>query len=48
MVEKWINTGPFKSTLDLIEMVLAKALTDISARYDDLLVPDDLKPLGIE
>jgi phosphoenolpyruvate carboxylase len=45
MVEHW----PFlRSTLDLIEMVLAKALPDIAARYDALLVPPDLQPLGEE
>jgi phosphoenolpyruvate carboxylase len=36
----------FNSTLDLIEMVLAKALPDISERYDLRLVPEDLQPLG--
>jgi phosphoenolpyruvate carboxylase len=45
MVEQW----PFlRSTLDLIEMVLAKALPDIAARYDALLVPPELQPLGEE
>jgi len=43
MVEQW----PFlRSTLDLVEMVLAKALPDIAARYDELLVPEDLQSLG--
>jgi phosphoenolpyruvate carboxylase len=43
MVAEW----PFlRSTLDLVEMVLAKALPDIAARYDELLVPGELKPLG--
>jgi len=35
-----------RSTFDLIEMVLAKALVDITARYDALLVPEPLKPIG--
>jgi phosphoenolpyruvate carboxylase len=36
----------FQSTLDLIEMVLAKADTRIAAEYDRRLVPADLQPLG--
>jgi phosphoenolpyruvate carboxylase len=36
----------FRSTLDLIEMVLAKADARIAAEYDRLLVPADLQPLG--
>ncbi len=43
MIEQWPFLG---STLDLIEMVLAKALPDIAARYDALLVPQELQPLG--
>ena len=43
MVERWPF---FRSTLDLIEMVLAKALPDIAARYDERLVPPSLQPLG--
>jgi len=43
MVEQWPF---FRSTFDLIEMVLAKALPDIAARYDALLVPAELRPLG--
>ena len=43
MVAEW----PFlRSTLDLVEMVLAKALPDIAARYDALLVPEELQSLG--
>jgi phosphoenolpyruvate carboxylase len=38
----------FRSTLDLIEMVLAKADARIAAEYDRLLVPADLQPLGAE
>ncbi len=38
----------FESTLDLIEMVIAKTLPDVHARYDALLVPAELRPLGAE
>lgn len=43
MVAQWPF---FRSTLDLIEMVLAKALPDIAARYDNVLVAPELQPLG--
>jgi len=36
----------FRSTIDLIEMVLAKADSRIAALYDRELVPPDLRPLG--
>ena len=36
----------FRSTLDLIEMVLAKAEAGIAAHYDRLLVPEELLDLG--
>jgi len=36
----------FQSQLDMLEMVLAKADAEISERYDDVLVPDRLKPMG--
>jgi phosphoenolpyruvate carboxylase len=38
----------FRSTLDLIQMVLAKAEPGIAAYYDQLLVPEELRPLGKE
>ncbi len=38
----------FRSTLDLIEMVLAKADPRIAAQYDRVLVPGELQPLGNE
>ncbi len=38
----------FRSTIDLIEMVLAKSLPDIAAHYDERLVPPHLRPLGEE
>ena len=36
----------FHSTLDLIEMVLAKADPRMSAQFDQYLVPERLRPLG--
>lgn len=36
----------FKSTIDLIEMVLAKADPDVAAFYDQQLVDHSLQPLG--
>ncbi len=36
----------FQSTIDLIEMVLAKTSPDIAAQYDKRLVPERLRPLG--
>lgn len=38
----------FQSTIDLIEMVLAKADMRIAAMYDEVLVPEALLPLGLE
>jgi phosphoenolpyruvate carboxylase len=38
----------FRSTIDLIAMVLAKADARIAAEYDRQLVPDELKPLGAD
>ena len=43
MMEQWPF---FRSTVELIEMVLAKAEGRIAAYYDRLLVPDDLRDLG--
>jgi phosphoenolpyruvate carboxylase len=43
------DTWPFfRATLDLIEMVLAKASPHISERYDKALVPEHLWPVGEE
>lgn len=36
----------FQSTIDLIEMVLAKTSPDITAEYDKRLVAEHLRPLG--
>lgn len=38
----------FRSTINLIQMVLAKAEPGIAAHYDRVLVPDDLRELGDE
>uniref|UniRef100_A0A453S6W4 Phosphoenolpyruvate carboxylase n=1 Tax=Aegilops tauschii subsp. strangulata TaxID=200361 RepID=A0A453S6W4_AEGTS len=41
------NEWPFfRVTLDLLEMVFAKGDPGIAALYDELLVADELKPLG--
>jgi phosphoenolpyruvate carboxylase len=37
----------FRSTLDLIEMVVAKASPDITALYDAALVPERLRHIGV-
>ena len=43
MIEEW----PFFQTqLDMLEMVLAKADTDIARYYDDILVDEELQPMG--
>uniref|UniRef100_A0A0E0MSX8 phosphoenolpyruvate carboxylase n=1 Tax=Oryza rufipogon TaxID=4529 RepID=A0A0E0MSX8_ORYRU len=36
----------FRVTIDLLEMVFAKGDPGIAALYDELLVPDDLRPFG--
>ena len=38
----------FRSTLDLIEMVVAKVDPDIFTLYNEVLVPEALKPMGRE
>jgi len=43
MMEEWPF---FRSTIELIEMVLAKAEARIAAHYDRLLVPEELLDLG--
>jgi phosphoenolpyruvate carboxylase len=43
MYREWPH---FRSSIDLIEMVLAKADAGIAAEYDRRLVPSDLQPLG--
>jgi phosphoenolpyruvate carboxylase len=43
MYREWPH---FRSSIQLIEMVLAKADARIAAEYDRRLVPDDLRPLG--
>jgi phosphoenolpyruvate carboxylase len=43
MVRRWPF---FRSTLDLVEMVLAKASPEITRQYEERLVPDRLRPVG--
>ncbi len=38
----------FTTTLDLIEMVLAKGDSEVAARYDEILVPEPLHDIGEE
>ncbi len=38
----------FRSTVDLVEMVLAKASPAIAAQYDERLVPEDLRFIGTD
>ncbi|HEY8272381.1 MAG TPA: phosphoenolpyruvate carboxylase [Pseudobdellovibrionaceae bacterium] len=45
MYEQWPF---FRSTIDLVEMVLAKSDSRIAALYDEALVPNSLKPIGEE
>ena len=45
MYREWPH---FRSAVDLIEMVLAKADARIAAEYDRQLVPPELRPLGAE
>ena len=45
MYEEWPF---FQSTLDLIEMVLAKASPEIAAEYDAILIAEELMPFGDE
>ena len=45
MYEEWPF---FQSTIDLIEMVLAKAVMRIATLYDEVLVSEELQPLGGE
>jgi phosphoenolpyruvate carboxylase len=45
--EMYANWAFFASTIDLVEMTLAKADGRIAARYDRL-APDELRPLGLD
>ena len=38
----------FRTTLELVEMALAKSDPDVARRYHEALVPSDLAPLGLE
>jgi phosphoenolpyruvate carboxylase len=43
MIEEW----PFFQTqINMLEMVLSKADAEISERYDEVLVPENLRPMG--
>lgn len=47
LLRQMYNEWPFfRVTIDLIEMVFAKGDPRIAALYDELLVSDELKPLG--
>lgn len=47
ILRRMYNQWPFfRVTIDLVEMVFAKGDPRIAALYDNLLVSDDLKPLG--
>jgi len=43
-----LNWPFFSTTLDLVEMVLAKGDPDVALLYDAVLVPENLRPLGDE
>eukprot|EP00899_Mesostigma_viride_P022754 jgi/Mesvir1/3663/Mv14954-RA.1 len=45
MYEVW---PPFRSTIDLLEMVLVKVEPSVAARYDQQLVSQDAAPIGEE
>ena len=47
VTEMWREWPFFRSTVELIEMVLAKAEAQIAAYYDQLLVPPHLADLGV-
>ena len=46
LIEMYQQWPFFQSTIDLIEMVLAKALMEIAELYDEILVPPDLQDFG--
>jgi len=48
LADMYRNWSFFQSTIDLVEMVLAKAEPSIAARYDSILVPIELQPYGDE
>lgn len=49
ILRRMYNQWPFfRVTIDLVEMVFAKGDPRIAALYDNLLVSDELKPLGEE
>lgn len=49
ILRRMYNQWPFfRVTIDLVEMVFAKGDPRIAALYDNLLVSDEVKPLGDE
>jgi phosphoenolpyruvate carboxylase len=38
----------FRTTLEMVEMIFAKALPDVAAHYEALLVPPELRSIGAE
>ncbi|MCI0526196.1 MAG: phosphoenolpyruvate carboxylase, partial [Nitrospira sp.] len=48
LADMYRNWPFFQSTIDLVEMVLAKAEPSIAARYDSVLVPVELRSYGEE
>jgi phosphoenolpyruvate carboxylase len=49
LIQQMYRDWPFfRSTINLVEMVLAKADARIAAEYDRQLVPPELRPLGID
>lgn len=49
LVKQMVRDWPFfQTTLDLVEMVMAKTLPEVHARYEALLVPTELQALGAE
>ncbi|KAB7623352.1 phosphoenolpyruvate carboxylase [Alkalilimnicola sp. S0819] len=45
MYEQWPF---FRAFMDMVEMVMAKGDPKVAAQYDQRLVPEELKPLGVE
>ena len=46
--DMYTNWPFFRSTLDLVELVLAKADGDVAAEYDARLAPPELKEIGAD
>lgn len=48
LVEMYRDWPFFQSTIDLVDMVLSKAEPTIASRYNELLVPPQYQPMGLE